>query len=156
MRTLLSETHRPEEVEPYLATDERLVSSFGPYHATSRRVILVTGGRDGPQVHELPYAVLESITTVSASDHRKMAIGAILAISGLATIFFWYLIMPIVAVIFGIFVVFQGSIDRPAYYQIKGQGMQGRDLQRWQVRYYGAGSFIASISAITGVEAARA
>ena len=155
MRIALPETQRRDEVREFLGHNERLVSSFGPYHATSRRVILVSAHRDGLRMHELPYTILESITAVKASDHRQMAIGAALTISGLATILFWYLIVPIVAVVFGVVVLFQGSIGRPAYYQLKGRGMEGEDLRRWQVKYYGAGSFINSISAITGVEAVQ-
>ncbi len=132
------------------------MSSFGPYHATSRRVILVNERRGGARTHELPYTELESITEVQASDHKRLAVGIGLVIVGLLTLFAWFLIVPIVAVVMGIVVILQGSIGRPAYYQLKGRGMEGRDLHRWQVKYYGAGSFIASISAITGVEATKA
>ena len=132
------------------------MSSFGPYHATSRRVILVNERRGGARTHELPYTELESITEVRASDHKRLAVGIGLVIVGLLTLFAWFLIVPIVAVVMGIVVILQGSIGRPAYYQLKGRGMEGRDLYRWQVKYYGAGSFIASIGAITGVEATKA
>ena len=145
-----------DRVEPLLESGERLVSSFGPYHATSRRVILVNERGDREQTHELPYTDLESITEVRASDHRRLVIGGTLLLAGVLTLFAWFLIVPIVAIVMGIVVLLQGSIGRPAYYQLKGRGMEGRDLYRWQVRYFGAGSFIASISAITGVEAAKA
>ena len=143
-------------VEPLLDSGERLVSSFGPYHATSRRVILVSERAKGALTHELPYTDLESITEVRASDHKRLIIGGTLLVAGVLTLFAWFLIVPIVAIVMGIVVLLQGSIGRPAYYQLKGRGMEGRDLYRWQVRYFGAGSFIASISAITGVEAAKA
>ncbi len=145
-----------DHVEPLLDSGERLVSSFGPYHATSRRVLLVNEGRHGARTHELPYTDLESITEVRASDHKRLIIGGSLLIAGVLTLFAWFLIVPIVAIVMGIVVLLQGSIGRPAYYQLKGRGMEGRDLYRWQVRHFGAGSFIASISAITGVEAAKA
>ena len=152
-----------DRVEPLLGSGERLVSSFGPYHATSRRVILVLDSRTrrsdergGTVPHELPYTDLESITEVSASDHKRLVLGAVLVIAGVLTLFAWFLIVPIVAIVMGIVVILQGSIGRPAYYQLKGRGMEGRDLYRWQVKYYGAGSFIASISAITGVQPAKA
>ena len=132
------------------------MSSFGPYHATSRRVILVNERKGEARTHELPYTDLESITEVRASDHKRLAVGATLVVGGLLTLFAWFLIVPIVAVVMGIVVLLQGSIGRPAYYQLKGRGMEGRDLYRWQVKHYGAGSFIASISAITGVVPAKA
>ena len=145
-----------DRVEPLLGSGERLVSSFGPYHATSRRIILVNEHRGGAQTHELPYTDLESITEVTASDRRRLAVGAALVAVGVLTLFAWFLIVPIVAIVIGIVVMLQGSVGRPAYYQLKGRGMEGRDLYRWQVRYYGAGSLIASISAITGVQTEKA
>ncbi len=145
-----------EHVEPLLDSGERLVSSFGPYHATSRRVILVNERQDRTQTHELPYTDLESITEVKATDQKRLIIGGSLLVGGVLTLFAWFLIVPIVAIVMGIVVLLQGSIGRPAYYQLKGRGMEGRELYRWQVRYFGAGSFIASISAITGVESAKA
>ncbi len=148
MAQALPRTQPVEEVEPLLANDERIVSSFGPYHATSRRVILVSRRR----VYDLPYADLESITEVRMSNRRQMVLGAALACLGVLTLFAWYLIVPIAALVLGLVIVFQGSLGRPAYYQLLGRGMEGRDLYRWQIRHYGAGSFIASITAITGLE----
>ena len=155
MLKALQNTQPAEQVEPLLGSDERLVSSFGPYHATSRRVILVNERRSGRQVHELPYTSLESITEVRASDRRRMVLGAAVAAAGVLTLFAWYLIVPIIAVVLGLTVVFQGSVSRPAYYQLKARDMEGRDLYPWQVRHYGAGSFIASITAMTGVDTTR-
>ena len=148
MAQALPITQPIEEVEPLLGSNERVVSSFGPYHATSRRVILMTRRR----VYELPYTDLESITEVRKSNRGQMVLGGALAAAGVLTLFAWYLIVPIAALILGLVIVFQGSIGRPAYYQLLGRGMEGRDLYRWQVKHYGAGSFIASITAITGLE----
>ena len=155
MALALPQTQPAEEVEPLLAINERVVSSFGPYHATSRRVILVIERRAAPRVYELPYTDLESITEVRKSNQRQMALGGALAFAGVLTLFAWYLIVPIAALILGLVIAFQGSVGRPAYYQLLGRGMEGRDLYRWQVKHYGAGSFIASISEMTGLETIR-
>lgn len=119
-------------------------------------MLLVNERVDGARTHELLYTDLESITEVRASDRRRLIIGGTLLAAGVLTLFAWFLIVPIVTIVMGIVVLLQGSIGRPAYYQLKGRGMEGRDLYRWQVRHFGAGSFIASISAITGVEASKA
>ena len=75
-------------VERHLLADERIVSSFGPYHATSRRVILINERRDGQTAaHELPYASLESITEVKLANVKVMALGALVTIAGVATLF---------------------------------------------------------------------
>ena len=155
MDQALPRTQPVEEVEPLLASNERVVSSFGPYHATSRRVILVSERRGSARVYELPYTDLESITEVRKSNQRQMVLGGALAFAGVLTLFAWYLIVPIAALILGLVIVFQGSVGRPAYYQLLGRGMEGRDLYRWQIKHYGAGSFIASITAMTGLEVIR-
>ena len=155
MATLVPQSQPADEVALYLAENERLVSSFGPYHATSRRVILVIGRSERTRVHELPYTNLESIAEVRTADRKKMTLGAAIACLGLATLFAWYLIVPIIALVAGVFMTLQGATQRPAYYQLKGRGMEGEDLHKWQVIHYGAGSFIASITMMTGVEIAR-
>ncbi len=164
MATLVPWSQPADEVRGYLAENERLVSSFGPYHATSRRVILIIPARSGihigrapeeTRVHELPYTTLESVTEVRTTDRKKIMLGACLAALGLATVFAWFLIAPIISVVAGVFMMLQGATSRPAYYQLKGRDMEGEDLYRWQVIHYGAGSFIASISTMTGVETAR-
>ena len=164
MAMLVPHSLPADEVQRYLAEGERVVSSFGPYHATSRRVILVIPPKSGlllsqesgdTRVYELPYTSLESITEVKTTDRRKMILGACLSGLGLATLFAWYLILPIIAVVSGVFVMLQGATEKPAYYQLKGRGMEGEDLYRWQVIHYGAGSFIASITMMTGIEITR-
>ena len=164
MATLVPYSLPADEVQRYLAEGERVVSSFGPYHATSRRIILIIPAKSGillsqeggeTRVYDLPYTSLESITEVKTTDRRKMMLGACLSGLGLATLFAWYLILPIIAVVSGVFVMLQGATEKPAYYQLKGRDMEGEDLYRWQIIHYGAGSFIASITMMTGVEASR-
>ena len=158
MATLAPLSLPDDEVQRYLVEGERVVSSFGPYHATSRRVILLLDSRREEReatVHELLYTDLESITEVKATDRRKMLLGAGLAGAGFATLFFWYLVAPIISIVAGLCVILQGATEKPAYYQLKGRSMEGEELRKWQVVHYGAGSFIASISTMTGVEAER-
>ncbi len=156
MLEMLPEPLPAERVAPHLDAGERVVSGFGPYLATSRRVLLLSERGDGSRTYELRYEDLESISEVRVSDRKRLALGAALLIGGTLTLFAWYLIAPIVAIVMGALVILQGSVGRPAYYQLKARGMEERDLRRWQVKRYGAGSFIASITAMTGVEVAEA
>ena len=153
-----------DEIQRCLVEGERVVSSFGPYHATSRRVLLAIPpkadsdlqlGHEKPLTYELPYVNLASITEVKAIDRRKIALGACLTVIGIATLFAWYLIAPIVSVVAGVFIMLQGATEKPAYYQLRGRDMEGEELYKWQIIHYGSGSFIASISTMTGVEAIR-
>ena len=142
----------PLDTATYLREGERIVSQFGPYFATSQRVLVVINRAAVTNVDELLYAHLESIDEVSVSDHRKMIIGAIMAIAGIILTFGWFLIFPLIAVIAGVILVFHGAVGQPAYYQLRGRNMEKQQLKRWQVQHYGAGSFVATIRTITGLE----
>ena len=137
-------------VENHLNQDERIVSSFEPYYATSKRVLLYNETDSGPEVRELPYSRLERVEEVKVSDHRLMASGTVLAIAGFISAFGLGLYTPVIAVVSGIAMVIYGGIGRPAYYQLHGHGISEREELNWRVRYRGAGSFIASIRTILG------
>ncbi|MCH8311010.1 MAG: hypothetical protein IIB17_11035 [Chloroflexi bacterium] len=139
------------DASAHLKDGERIVSQFGPYFATSQRILVVMKKAAGTVVDELPYTQLETIDEVSVPNHRKMIIGTIMAITGFVLTFGWYLILPLIAAFLGVFMVFQGAVGHPAYYQLRGRDMARHQLQRWQIRRYGAGSFIATIRTITGL-----
>jgi hypothetical protein len=138
------------EVQARLEPGERVVSTFGPYYATSSRVLLRLETETGAVVHELPYSRIEKIEQVKVSDHRMMAMGAVLAIAGFIASFGFGWITPLIAVFAGIALVFYGGTGKPAYYQLHGRGMSAQELLKWRIRYRGAGSFIASIRTIRG------
>ena len=143
------------KVAAHLRDGERVVSSFGPYHATSHRVLLYRERNTGPEVHELPYNRLDRIYPVSASNHGLMLLGTVVVILSFLIVITMGLVTPLLAAIVGVAAVFYGSIGKPIYYQLHGQGMPEKELRRWQVRYRGAGSFIASIRTITGKSSAE-
>ena len=136
--------------EPYLRQDERIVSSFGPYHATSSRILLCLDGDSGPVLHEIPYSRLERIEEVRLASHRLMILGATAAIGGFVSSFSLGLFSPIMAGIAGVAMIIYGGIGKPGYYQIRARGMADAELPLWQLRHRGAGSFIASVRVIVG------
>ena len=136
--------------EPYLRDDERIVSQFGPYFATSQRVLLITERRGETELHEIPYSLLESVEDLRVFDYRKIARGALLAVTGILVSLIWLSIVSIALVLTGIVLLLAGAIWKVAYDQLRGRGMEGPELKKWQVRHFGAGSFIASIHTITG------
>jgi hypothetical protein len=140
------------DASTHLRDGERIVSQFGPYFATSQRILVVVEKAEETIVEELPYAHLESIDEVSLPNHKKMTVGAILTIGGVTLAFGWFLLVPLIAALVGIVLVLHGSVGQLAYYQLRGRDMKKKNLQRWQVRHYGAGSFIATIRTITGLK----
>jgi hypothetical protein len=137
-------------VHSQLDAGERIVSDFGPYYATSKRVLLYADTRRGALLRELPYSRIASIDLVNGRDHRMMVLGVFLAILGLMLTFVWGLILPLLIFPFSFFALGVGLMGKPAFYQLRGTVMSPQELQEWQVSYRGAGSFIASIRTIMG------
>ncbi len=137
-------------VETHLRQKERIVSRFGPYYATSTRLILHLE-RDGmEELHELPYSQIDKIGEVRKSNHPRMMIGAIVTIVSIVASFSLNMITPLLGVVAGAFLVLHGSIGGPAYYQVHGRDVPRAQMHLWQIRYRGAGSLIASIRTIKG------
>ena len=137
-------------VQDQLRQGERVVSNFGPYYATSDRVLLYFESRAGTVVRELSYSQLESIEEVKRGNPRLMTLGTAMALGGFLATAAWGIVIPLLGLIIGIPVVIYGGIGRPAYYQFHGRGVSAQDMPLWRVRHRGAGSLISSIRTITG------
>lgn len=137
-------------VKLHLRPDERIISSFGPYHATSSRVILFLEKDTGDEIYELPYSHLEKIEEITVANHRRMMLGTLITISSFVAAYGLGLITPMIGVVIGILMVLQGGVVRMIFYQLYGKGMSADELYRWQIRRHGGGSLIASIRTIIG------
>ena len=137
-------------VELHLRPGERIISSFGPYHATSSRVILFLEKDTGDALYELPYSRLEKIEEIRVANHRRMMLGTLITISSFIAAYGLGLITPMIGVVIGIFLVLHGGLGHMLFYQLYGKGMTKEELYRWQIQHRGAGSLIASIRTITG------
>ncbi len=137
-------------VESHLRPDERIISTFEPYYATSSRVILFLEKNDGDVIYELPYSRIEKIEAIRTSNQPRMLLGAVVTIASFIATFSLGMITPLLGVIVGVFLVLHGGIGGLSYYQIRGRGIPNKEMYRWQIRYRGAGSLIASIQTIIG------
>ena len=137
-------------VESHLNQAERIVSSFGPYHATSSRLLLHLEKNGVEELHELPYPQIERIDEVRASNHPRMMLGALIVIVSVIASFTLGIVTPLLGVAAGAFLLLHGSIGGPAYYQVYGRDVPREQMYLWQIRHRGAGSLIASIRTITG------
>ena len=115
-------------VERHLRPDERIISSFGPYHATSSRVILFLEKDTGDEIYELPYSRLEKIEEIRVANHRRMMLGTLITISSFVAAYGLGLITPMIGVVIGIFLVLQGGVGRMIFYQLYGKGMSADEL----------------------------
>ena len=138
------------DIEDQLGQGERVVSNFGPYYATSNRVLLYFQSRTGIVIRELPYAQLERIEEVKLGNPKMMILGTVMALGGFLAAAAWGIVIPLLGLVVGVPVVIYGGIGRPAYYQLHGRDVPGKDIPFWRVRHRGAGSLISSIRTITG------
>lgn len=137
-------------VEFHLKQRERVVSRFGPYYATSTRLILHLERKGVEEIHELPYSEIEKIDEVRTSNHPRMLVGALVTVVSIFVAYSLGMITPLLGVVAGAFLVLHGSIGGPAYYQVHGRDVPRGQMYLWQIRHRGAGSLIASIRTIIG------
>ena len=137
-------------VQGQLRQGERVVSNFGPYYATSDRILLYLEISTGTVQRELPYSELERIEEVKVANRRLMILGTVVALGGFFAAVGLGMVIPLIGLIIGIPAVIYGGIRRPAYYQLHSRGVSPEDMSYWQIRHHGAGSFLSSIRTITG------
>ncbi len=145
---------RNEEVRLKVAESlydgERIVSSFGPYFATSRRILLYLERARGLMVRELAYESLSDIRSVNKSNHLLVMTGAALVIVSFLSMPILGVFLPLAGAAAGVYFLILGSVGRPAYYQIEAEGVLPQEQWLWRIKHRGSGSFIATIRIILG------
>ena len=154
----MSQTSEParEGVQGQLRPGERVVSKFGPYYATSHRILLYLETDSRTITREIPYSELEGVEEVKLGNPRLMILGTGMALLGLLASAGWGIIIPLIGLAVGVAIVIYGGISRPAYYQLHSRSMSPRDIRYWRIRHHGAGSFLSSVRTITGDPPPRA
>ena len=141
-----------QRVQNQLRDGERIVSNFGPYYATSQRILVYMERAKGKLVRELPYSGLEGIRVVNVSNHALLATGTGLIVASLASMVILGFVLPLLGVAAGVYLLLMGAVGKPAYYQIEGPEVAPDERWVWQVNHQGSGSFIASVRMIVGEE----
>jgi hypothetical protein len=135
----------------HLEPSEKLISSFGPFHATSYRVLRLdpVNGPSRGHLLEIPYSQLASVKLVQRPNHPLLIMGTVVIILGLfmtqALVF-----SSVLSLIVGGLFIFVGARGKPAYFQIYAHNMPQQAERYWQVRYERSGSFIATVRSVIG------
>ena len=92
----MSQTSEPakEGVQGQLRPGERVVSKFGPYYATSHRILLYLETDSRTITREIPYSELEAVEEVKLGNPRLMILGTGMALLGLLASAGWGIIIP--------------------------------------------------------------
>ena len=145
--------NRPDRpnIHHYLATSERLLSSFAPFYATNYRVMRLDppSGPSRGHLLEIPYQNLASVDMVRRANHPSLGLGAVMVILGLLMTPF----LPISALFMlplgGVF-LYIGARGKPGYFQLQAREMPKQAQKYWQVNYERSGSFIATLRSAIG------
>jgi hypothetical protein len=139
------------DIQPHLAQSEKVLSVFGPFYATSHRVIRLDSEKGPSRGHllEIPYHQVTSVELMRRANHPVMALGAFIILMGffLTGILFF---SSIFAILVGGAILFAGARGRPGYYQIYARKMPRHAERYWQVEYNRSGSFIATVRSVIG------
>ncbi len=147
---VLNEDFRPN-IHSHLAHSERLLSTFGSFHATNYRVLRMDPP-EGPSkglLLEIPYNRLISVDLVRRANHPLLILGTVMALLGL----FIMPVLPVSALLtlpIAGGVLFMGARGKPGYFQLSAQDMPKREERLWRVEYERSGSFVATLRSAIG------
>jgi len=141
----------PADIYSLLAASEKVLSVFGPFYATNRRVLRLDPPNCLSKGHllEIPYSALVSIEMVRRANHAVLALGTAIIILGFLII----PVFPISAMLtlpIGGGVIYLGAKGKPGYFQLMTQDMPKPVEKYWQVEYNRSGNFIATVRIIIG------
>jgi hypothetical protein len=139
------------DIQSHLAPSERILSVFGPFYATSYRVLRLDppSGPSRGHLLEIPYHQLTSIEMVRRPNHSVLALGTILIILGLLLSMILFL-STILVLIMGAVFLYIGARGKPGYYQLYATDMPKHAERYWQVEYNRSGNFIATVRSAIG------
>lgn len=135
----------------HLASTEKLLSSFGPFHATSSRLLRLDPANGASRGHllEIPYSQLVSIKLMRNANHPMLLTGTLIIILGFLLIPFLVFSSAFIILLGGVF-LFLGMKGKAGYFQIYARDMPRQAERYWQVQYERSGSFIATIRSVIG------
>jgi hypothetical protein len=139
------------DIQPHLAPSEKVLSVFGPFYATSHRVVRLDA-KNGPSrgyLLEIPYHELTSVELMRQPNHPLMVLGAFIILLGFFLTGILYF-SSIFAILVGGAILFGGARGKPGYYQIYAREMPRHAERYWQVEYNRSGSFIATVRSVIG------
>ena len=146
----LSGEFRPN-IHSHLASAERLLGTFGSFHATNYRVLRLDppGGPSNGRLLEISYHRLISVDLVRRANHPLLLLGTVMALLGV----FIMPVLPVSALLtlpIAGGVLFMGARGKPGYFQLSAQDMPKREEKLWRVEYERSGSFVATLRSSIG------
>ena len=138
-------------IHSHLAPSERLLSSFGQFHATNYRVLRLdppNGPSKGTPL-EIPYHRLISVDLVRRANHPLLILGTAMAVLGL----FIVPVLPVSALLtlpIAGGVLYIGARGKPGYFQLSARDMPKREESLWRVGYERSGNFVATLRSAIG------
>jgi hypothetical protein len=157
MQSQESQGHRSENgnrnpsIQAHLTPSEKVLSVFGPFYATSYRVLRLDPPNGPSKGHllEIPYQQLTSVELMRQPNHPVLALGTVMIILGLLLSMVLVFSTILVILLGGVF-LYLGARGKPGYYQLYAREMPRHAEKYWQVEYHRSGNFIATVRSVIG------
>ena len=135
-------------VHDRLMDDERIVLQHPPFYLTTHRLLRYEDDQGRDSFREISLRGMTEIEEMVATDHRIMAIGVTLVVSGVILIATWGLFTAFLAVVGGIAALILGAKGKVKGYQVRSPRIPERELDLWRLPTWGADNFVGKLRAI--------
>ena len=139
------------DIQSHLSSSERVLSVFGPFYATSNRVLRLDPPNGPSRGHllEIPYSQLTAVEMVRRPNHPVLILGTVMVVLGLMLSLVLFFSTILVVLLGGAF-LYVGARGKPGYFQLYAHDMPKRAEKFWQVEYDRSGNFVATVRSAIG------
>ena len=136
-------------VHQHLINEERIVLQWPPFYLTTHRLLRCEDVLGNESFREIPIQGIKEVEMLRETDHKIMALGLVLVVSGVILIATWGLVTAFLGVVAGIIALFLGSRGKIAGYQIKSDRIPDREFEMWLLPKWGTENFVRKLRVIT-------
>ena len=136
-------------VHQHLINKERIVLQWPPFYLTTHRLLRCEDVLGNESFREIPIQGIKEVEMLRETDHKIMALGLVLVVSGVILIATWGLVTAFLGVVAGIIALFLGSRGKIAGYQIKADRIPDRECEMWLLPRWGTENFVRKLQVIT-------
>ena len=133
-------------VHDHLLDGERIELQHPPFYLTNRR-LLRHDAADG-SFREVPRVGMTAVERIHATDHRIMALGVILVVSGVILTLSWAPFTAWLAIVAGIVALFLGSRGKLVGHEVRSPRITEAEQGFWTLPVWGADHFIGKLRTI--------
>lgn len=133
-------------VYDHLHDGERIELQHPPFYLTNRR--LLRNDDNAGSFREVPRIGMTAVERIHVTDHRIMALGVILVVSGAVLTLTWAPYTAWLAIIAGLAALLMGSRGKLVGHQVVSPRIPDSEQGLWQLPGWGADNFVNKLRTI--------